>query len=193
MKGRTLYVSILAAVALAISLAWFFWPRHINGPLLRLKIVRQTVEQGRPVVFFRVEVADHRRIQITGAEKVLGNVTERSWDEEKDSRGLPKVAKDFWAPSLGSPTGNPKIGRKQFGVQAPTNAPIWKLRVTIAMEEPDPFKRISIMPGLWKWELTIPSHNKSKVRTAWEVWNAFYDIGSQTTESDPITNTVPVR
>jgi hypothetical protein len=60
MKRRTRLVVVLAALGLVVGLAWFNWPRHAEGPLLRLKIVRQTEEQGKPVVFFRVEVAEHR-------------------------------------------------------------------------------------------------------------------------------------
>src|SRR5579864_9080115 len=107
MKRGTLFVAVLAALILVVGLTWFLWPRNVSRPLLRLKVVRQTVEQGKSVVFFRIEVADRRRIQITGAERVVSDVAESSWQGERDSRGFPLVTVGFWAPSQGSPTGDP--------------------------------------------------------------------------------------
>jgi hypothetical protein len=70
MKGRTLWAVIVAALVAVVGLTWFLWPRHTEGPLFRLKVVRQTTERGRPVMFFRVEVADHRPSQIGGIRMI---------------------------------------------------------------------------------------------------------------------------
>jgi len=122
MKRRTLYVAILAAVALAIGLAWFFWPRHATGPLPRLIIARQTVLEGKPLVVFRIEA--ERRIQINGLEETSVKV----------------------GPLRRSTLTN----QNEFGVFPPREATVWQMAVFVDMESFDPLNRLKRMTATWK-------------------------------------------
>src|SRR5690349_21504728 len=144
MKRYILTVVALVGLVVALGLAWFIWPRHVKGSLLRLKIVRRTIEQGKPVVFFRIEVADRRDICIVWVEKLMGTNSE--------GMSLHLGSKqDFWAPSQLWPNliGHPEMARKEFGVLAPTNA-AWKLRVSVFMQQASMLDRLKSMPGLWR-------------------------------------------
>jgi len=71
MKPRTRLTVVLAVLAVAVDLAWSFWPRDTEAAVLRLKIVKQTTEQGKPVVFFRVEGAQGQRIRMGRVWRIL--------------------------------------------------------------------------------------------------------------------------
>jgi hypothetical protein len=190
MKRRNLFVALLAVLVLWVGVGWFIWPRHNKGPLLRLNVVRLTVENGRQTGFFQVEVADRRRIEIVEVDRITGDRIEGPLDfsDVKSARVAKKVP-NFWAPSQSSPMGDPKKGRTEFGVIAPTNAPVWKLRVTVHMETPSQLERFKMMPGLW-WNMR---QNGSSIYGATkDTWNAFYSDSNQWIESEPMTNTVPV-
>jgi hypothetical protein len=146
--------------------------------LLHLQLVRQTQELGQPVAVFRVHVSDRRRIQIVGAARIVG--------EEK----LTEVPSDqtwggLWTRSHGAAWGDPSKGRNEFYVGQPTNAPVWRLWVGVSVEEPSPFKRAKMMPGLWS---TMRSAHRSVLQATRDAWSAFYSVGSQELVSDLITN-----
>jgi len=164
MKRRTLYVAILAAVALAIGLAWFFWPRHATGPLPRLIIARQTVLEGKPLVVFRIEA--ERRIQINGFELIRGNKRE------------------------GWPIETINANQNEFGAFPPTDATVWQMAVFVDMESSDPLNGLKRMAATWK---LMRQHGSSFCNAARMSRKMFYPVESKWGESAPITNTVPVR
>jgi len=53
-RRRTLLPAILGLL-LACGVVFLFWPKKSDQPVLRLKIVGQALEQGKPVVFFRLD------------------------------------------------------------------------------------------------------------------------------------------
>jgi hypothetical protein len=123
------------------------------------------------VVFFRVVGSSRRRIRIK-VDRILGD------------RFIPDAATEHWAsPLLDSPG-------SEFGVLAPTNFSIWKLRVGIALELRRPIDRLLAMPYSWR---ILRVNGEPCLRAAWEAWGAF-DFGeSQIIESDAITNAIPRR
>jgi len=163
MKRRTLYVAILAAVALAICLAWFFWPRHATGPLPRLIIARQTVLEGKPLVVFRIEA--ERRIQINGFELIRGNKRE------------------------GWPIETINANQNEFGAFPPTDATVWQMAVFVDMESSDPLNGLKRMAATWK---LMRQHGSSFYNAAQMSRKMFYPVESKWVENAPITNTVPV-
>jgi hypothetical protein len=202
MKGRTLWALIVAALVVVVAAGWFFLLRHSKGPLLRLKIVRQTVENGRQVVFFRVDVAGSRRITICDVERVIpiekdGPAEPSDWALEiLRKEGSPfqpgdqsKPAKDFWASMHQWPMWDPAKGCKEFGVLAPKTAAVWKLQVTAKMETPGLINRLRWMWGqrniLWQSGKPIP-------KIISETWLSFHDVEERMVESDLITNSVPM-
>jgi hypothetical protein len=174
--------AILATAALIVAggLAFVLWPKNAHRPLFRLAIVRRAEEQGKPVVFFRIVAADRRRFQITGVQRVYA-------DRKDDPSQFPEGTYGFWAPSQAWPIGDPRKAQKEFGVLAPTNAPVWRLRVTLWMESPSAADRLNSMRILYRMlrKRSIPIYNAAK--TSWE---GFYSIGSEAVESDFITNSV---
>ena len=171
-------VAILAALVLAVGIGWLIWPRHPKDPSFRLKIVRQAVEHGTNVVFFRVE--GDRQMLLTGAVKVVGDV-------ELEPIGIDR----FWAHSRIWPMGDPRKVRKEFPVLAPTNASVWKLRVTFYWDNPNdpgPVQRIKTLPTMWR---SARSAGWPLFTACSYAWNAFYAKNFGVIESNLITNSVP--
>ena len=84
--------------------------------------------------------------------------------------------------------GDPEVGRKEFGILAPTNAAVWNLRVRICPEVSS-FGRFNRMLGEW-WRMKSRGDSFSKATR--DAWNTFYGVGSdQVVESELITNAVP--
>jgi hypothetical protein len=164
----------------AISVLILRRGQEAEDPVFHLLTVRQTNENGRAVVFFRVTGARTRRIQLTGAVRVF--------EEGEDSPDNSTAGMEFFAPSQVAPFGNPIMARKPFGVLAPTNASPWKLKVCVYMEDPIFFHRLPVMPRMWKWGRKL---RKSVVGSASFAWNAFLAGGSQWVDSDLITNGIP--
>jgi len=172
---------VVFAVLLFVGIGFLALPHSSNDPLLRLKIVRQTVDQGKPVVFFRVERPGRKRIRIKQVDKIIGDRME-GFDPRTST-------KDFFAPSQESPVDNPMKSRKDLGVLAPTNASVWKLRVLVQKEEPNPLKRVPTMVRVWKFRHRYNLHGS--VLDYWTgFWNGFTAGPSQWIESDFITNSV---
>jgi len=166
-------VGLLALVAVAVLLLRLHEP---SPPSFRLKIVRQTVENGKPVVVFRVEGGEGRRI-------MLGNI-ERLFDDRIDRALKPS---DFWAQSQQSPIWDPEQARKEFGVPPPKDHQGWKLRVTVCMAQHRTLRWLTTLPTRWREirKLGVPPLNA--IRSAWS-WTPYANY--QTIESDVVTNSV---
>lgn len=174
-------IIFVAGAALLVCLAIWFWPRDSSQPLLRLVVVRRIIESGKPVVVFRVKVADGRRLQIGGACRIINGKPE--WPSQTDPTwgGL-------WTVSHGSPLGDGRTGRNEFYVCEPTNATVWQMRVNVEFEEPSFFKRLSYMPDMYRnvhriWKQPV-------LLSARAAWGTFYSAGQQQLESELITNTM---
>jgi hypothetical protein len=177
-------IIVVAALGLLASLVVLAWPRDAKQPLLHLVVVRRVTENGKPIVVFRVKVSDGRRIQITGATRIVNGETEAQNRLDPTWGGL-------WTLSHGSPLGNPATGRNEFYVCEPTNSTVWQMRVYVSFEEPNFLKRVSYMPNMYRVmrkTLKEPALRATKV-----AWNTFYSVGQRQLDSDFITNTVAVR
>jgi hypothetical protein len=173
------FLVAVGVVTLVTGLAFCLWPGVQSQPLLHLQLVRQTQELGQSAAVFRVQVSDRRRIQIVGAGRMV--------DEKK----LTEVPSDptwggLWTRSHGAAWGDPSTGRNEFYVGQPTNAPVWRLWVSVSMEEPSLFKRARMMPSLWS--VMRNDNHRSVPQAARDVWGAFYSVGRQELVSDLITN-----
>jgi hypothetical protein len=80
------------------------------------------------------------------------------------------------------------IAQKEFGVCAPTNAPVWKLRVVAAMETPRSFQRFKAMANTWR---ANRRSGRPFFKATSDAWNQFYFSGFEQLESDVITNALP--
>jgi hypothetical protein len=178
-------IASAAIVFLALGVAFYAWPRNSEHPKVRLIVVRRTIEQGKPVVFFRLELADKRRIQIDKVKRVL-------FGGASDSPYEPSVqaANSFWAPSQSSPLNDPSKGRDTFGVLEPPNAESWKLRAWVSIVTPNQNKGIKGMRKIW-W--LARSRGKPFFETARLAWRLWLSVPSEIVEnqmivSSPITN-----
>lgn len=173
-------IIFVAGVMLLAFLAIWLWPRDSRQPLLRLVVVRRIKESGKPLVVLRVKVADGRRIQLTGACRLIDGQPEESNRTDQTWGGL-------WTLSHGSPLGNPTTGRNEFYVCEPTNASVWQMRIYVSFEEPSFFKRVSHMPTMYRtFRKTL---NEPVLRSAKGAWGTFYSAGQKVVDSDFITNT----
>lgn len=174
-------ISVVASLVVVVTGFWFFlWVLSPGEPEFRLKVVRQAIEQGKPVIFFKVVGGGPERIQLTDVERVAAGITNGPFDE------FSKPAKDFWAPSQTWPMGNPNVARKEFGIVAPTNTPVWKLLTMIYAEAPAT-ERFKAMPRLWRH---LRKAGSSFPKATRDTWNAFYGGSRHLIESDLITNSV---
>jgi hypothetical protein len=77
-RGRR-WMRLLGVCLLALffgGLLFWPWPRPLRDPQPHLKAIRRTVENGRPVVVFRAEIIDSRRITVTDFYRIIGERTE---------------------------------------------------------------------------------------------------------------------
>jgi hypothetical protein len=148
-----------------------------------LKIVRQAKEQGKSVVFFRVEGGNNRqRIQIKNVVRDAVGTTDGAFDVS------PGQTNGFWAPSHVWPIDDPGKGRKEFGVLVPTKAPVWKLRVGLWVDTPISIQRLK--NNITTWAL-LRSAGRPFFRAIRETWVAFYVADEPVIESELMTNSVP--
>jgi hypothetical protein len=187
MSGRAVMI-VLGFLALIGALTCLFWSHKSRPSASRLSILRQGSENGRPVVFFRVQVPDQRRIMIVGAERVIREKAEEAFQLDPfRSPPLQRVTSSFWSTSTPNPGFEPEKGRKEFGVLAPWNDPVWKLRVTLAIEPPSLTKRFRYLRSDWS---IYRSRGSSFFVATWAAWNAFHSTGQEVLESDFITNAI---
>jgi hypothetical protein len=164
MKTRAILV-IIVGLVLAYGLAIFCWPRDDKRPV-RLKITRRAIEQGKPVVFFRLVGANGRRIRITDVQRVVGALN----DGPFEAPGIWTPTENFWSPSQEWPLLDPKKGRREFGLCAPTNTQSWKVKVTVNVENIGLGARLSNLRKLWK---PLRKCGSSFLRATWSAWGAF--------------------
>lgn len=179
--------SLLAIVGLALvaGSVFLFWQRQSASTLVRLRVVRRAVEEGKPVVFFRVECAEKRLVLIAHVFKVEGDGIEDSFI--RGTNGLLVRNPDFWAPSqLAAPMGDSDASPKEFGVIAPANMPVWRLRVWVSIEEPNSLIRFRNLFLMWR---LVGKESPTNIHVAAaSAWTNTY-FRPLVLESDPITNT----
>ena len=177
---RPILKVLLICLALITGILSLLWPHRAGPPRPRLKIVRQTVTQGQTIVFFRVEGVSDRRVQFDKVVKVLGDAT----NELVDMDAFFKIGTKAW------PLGDPRQARKEFGIPAPTNAEIWRLRLNVQWDDPtdpNPIQRVKDWPTMWRAARLAGSPLRT---SCWYTLNSFYGKGGQIIESDFITNRV---
>ena len=178
MNRRRTLLLVIFGLGLAGGLAFLFWSKQSVQPV-RLKIVRRAFEQGKQVVFFRVEVADGRQIQIRWAEKVVGDKIELPFTPQPS--GTVKPAIDFWSSTQAWPI----VPGQEFGVVVPTSVATWKLRLIVHLDRPLPERFIG-MPKTWISLVRKGTPCKKAARLAWT--SSLYR--AEKLETDPITNAV---
>ena len=140
--GRRTVMFVLGFLALVGGLVFFLWPHETNQPY-SLRIVRQTVERGKPVVLFTIGGG--------GPPPIVRDV---AWVGTKSDQQV------FFR--------YPTEGQSEFRVFVPTNAEIGKLRVTF-FRHARQLERYMIMPINWR---NSRSRGFS-VRTSWQrMWAA---------------------
>jgi hypothetical protein len=150
-----------------------------------LKTVRFAIEQEKPVVFFRVETETSKPFHFDARmQKLEGGKVEHLF--VKGTNGCFSMASDFLAPSQTwnwfSDEGNM---RKEFGITAPTDPPVWKLLVLINIEDPHSTRRwlefLKLLPRIkWPTLREIPFGMAALWKqTSWH---------GEALESEPITN-----
>jgi hypothetical protein len=172
MNRRRATLLVIVIFALAGGLVFPFSSKQSNQPMLRLSIVRRAVEEGEPVVFFRVEANGGRRLLITNFERVM-----------EDGTSVFRLSSPIIR--LG-PLGDPRESRKEFKMPAPPQTRIWKLRITVRDEMPIS-RRFKLELEMWK---TMRAMGKSVWDATRSALNVFYPDASQVIESDPISNEV---
>jgi hypothetical protein len=178
-RHRTLLL-VIVGLGLACGIEFLLWSKKTS--LVELKIVRRAVEQGRSVVFFRVNGAEKGLMVIDGVYKIEdGKVKERL---VRGADGLFGRWGDFSPLAIIDPLDDTNRERREFGVIAPTNVPVWSLQAQVFTDDPSLFKRFSIGFSVW-W-----SFGKESVLSALRrAWNA-HAIRTENIASDPITNAV---
>jgi hypothetical protein len=130
MNHRRAIVLVIVSLALVCVLVLL---AGSHKPLAKLKIVRFGVEQGKSVVYFRVEADTNTWLHLTPQIQKL----EESGVEElrvMGTNGLLGVAPDFLAPSqVPDWFADAAESRKEFGILAPTNSAVWRLRVQVGI------------------------------------------------------------
>jgi hypothetical protein len=179
MKRNRMLLLVIAFLVLSVGVMFWLRSRGTNQHLLRLRIVRRTEDQGKPVVFFRVEGANNRRLVIDDVIKVSGNTTEEPFFH--DTLGVLQPAHEFWGPSQTLPIGDSNESRKEFAVLAPTTAPVWTLKVRVTMFERSHSRSFMLLARQWR---TPP---KYLFKEALDLWDTFYLAGTEYLESDTIT------
>ena len=147
-----------------------------------MSIVGHSVEQGKQIVFFRVEGIG-RRITIVQVRRVIGS----SEEDSREGDGLSKPG--FWAPSepMPYPTYGVRNPHKVFGVTAPTNTPVWRLRLLVFVDRPF-MARVREMPRGWKFYRV--QRRDPWYRAVWRAWNVYESRDRSELQSDLITNEV---
>jgi hypothetical protein len=205
MKTRHALWLIIMGLGLVGGLTLLLWLWQSDETKVFLKTVRWGTDQGRPVVFFKLEGAKGRRILIGNVERVVNQVNEGPFEgihlfdasrtadpsvEPSWKTGHPGIwtpTENFWPSSQPWPLHDPKKGRREFALLALTNGQSWNVRVTVNVERVSLGERISNMPRFWK---PLRQAKYSLWRAAWSAWNTFYQFDSYVVESATITNAV---
>jgi|SRR5882724_3723255 len=156
-------------------------------PVARLKIVRFAVEQGKSVVYFRVEAGTNRLLTLTPFLQKLEGGRVEEW-LVMGTNGLIAKSADFLASSQSSdPWVNESTSREEFGILAPTNSPVWRLRIQVNIEDPYSIRRLAVLLKMGiKIQLPPVRSFPAAAAALWKHTAFHYEI----LESDPITNVV---
>ncbi len=171
---------LVAFLVLGVGGVFLLQSKEKSLTLLRLKIVGQAVEMGRPVVFFRVEGDENKSIQI-------GSVYQHVVDRMGGSRTQVRAVLDESQRSLRAlPISDPKMSRKAFGVLVLTNARVWNLSVVVRVEFP-PSERFKTILTSWKGTVDAGGDLATATRFALRQSKEGYTVLT----SDLITNALP--
>jgi hypothetical protein len=181
MRQLVRFTIAAAALVLLLGISWIFCSSRADGKFPHLRVFRQSVEQGEPVVYFRVET--QRKFQMTNIERVMGETSDNPY--QFTNFGSP----GFWAPSQQWPLGGDRFARNGFGVLAPTNT-VWKLRVEVMLETGSPIQKVKGMPSAFRFERGMGRSVLTACKNALE---SFCITHREWVESKPITNSVSGR
>jgi hypothetical protein len=150
--------------------------------LPRVKLARRTKLEGRPLVVFRVEVADGRRMQVSGIQMRKG------YRGESYSGATSSADPIAWSSSQVWPIEKTFNHGHEFGVYPPAGVAIWKLDVTVDTESPKWSVRYQNMARVWKGlrKGGVNAYDSMRV-----VWNTFYTELRHQVETEPVTSTGP--
>ncbi len=197
-RRRALLLSVIG-LGLLGGVVFLCWPKK-SDKQLRLKIVRTGIEQGKPVVFFRLEGDANLRIQIHAVEKVTRAALDGRYDLpviSRDAWALGQLQEwgeaagqdDFWAPSQMQ---HWAFAGQNFGVLALTDGPIWKLRVIATESVPSRLGAFKAMRRMWGFCWSKGRPFSQIARITWDMGFSGYTgiFETNVIESDPITNSV---
>lgn len=184
--ARATLIVIVGMVGLC-AMVFLFWVAQPDQPA-HLKIVNRTFEQGKPVVFFRIDGEHSRHFRIAYVEKVkFGGATERPFESARP-------VNDFWAPSQSLPLDDERRSREPFGVIEPSNEEGWKLRVWVSVQNPGNVRSLREIGVLWR---VARSKGQSFFEAARFAGRFYFSTPSRAAEtriieSDRITNAVAI-
>lgn len=168
MKRRVVVVAAFAALVVGLGCAVWLLLQQADSPLA-LKLVRQRIENGTPVAYFRLAGCFGRRLQIGEIEQLTGHQV-LQWADLLAVFRDPKTA-----------------GRRELRLVAPKDVQSWKLRVTVYMEPGSLVERFNLALGQWR---TLRANKYSATKALKEIWTTPVYSQSQIVESNPVTNNV---
>ena len=167
-QSRLLFV--FACLALFCASVGFLIQTRRPGPCVT--IIRQTIDQDRRVVFFRLEGVGNYSIF-----KVSRNET-----------GLPDYAFVEVKPDAFIPVG-PGSPANEFGIVAPTGRRVWKVSVELRKEANHSWKQGTEILSCWK--SFLKANPKAALRTITLIWNnpipEFQTVDSQVITNEPLS------
>lgn len=170
MKRRVLITAVSAALTVMVTMALWLWLQQAEASL-ELKIVRQTLENGKPIAYFRVVGCRGRRIQI-------GEIEQLAPDRILQWADLLAVFRD---PNT--------AGRRNLRLVAPTDVPVWKLRLTVHIEQSSWVERFKTALDQWR---ALRGKRYTVARSLKEIWRTPVFSESRSVQSDWITNSVAI-
>jgi hypothetical protein len=182
MRTKSVVGVVGAVMAFMAVLVWFVWPRRSEDQPLRLKVVRQAMVNGTPVVVFQIKDRGWRALQINAAQLIRGDLGVVSF--------VPHAT--AWSPTEPWPIQKSSTDRNEFSVLAPTNAPVWQLALLIGMESPKLSfsQKLHQKAVLWNIFRKQGSSIYNAARMSWSM----FAVGDQAVlTSELITNGMPTR
>jgi hypothetical protein len=146
MRRRYLWVLFFACLVMVCALSAVV--RKPRERPIYLKIARRSVEQGKPVVYFRLQGTNSGALGISQVTKI-GPFKPQPAMETVGDIGFPAV--DFWAPfQVEDPISRPESMQNEFGVLAPTNSGVWRVQVELVMPDPHSIRRFTSLASEWQ-------------------------------------------
>jgi hypothetical protein len=166
---RVLIIAVSVPLIVVLVFPLWLWCQQSDSRL-ELKVVRQTLEDGRTVAYFRLLGCRDRRIQIGEIEQLAPDRV-LQWAD--------------WLAVFRDPN---TAGRRDLRLVGPTDVPVWKLRVTVHIEQSDWVARFKTALNQWQ---SLRTMKYTVARTLKEIWTTPVFSESRTVESDWITNSTP--